>query len=105
VALAHKAYRDGCITHATLELWVDEQFKFIASKALLMLCAEVAPAGCRDCSIYLQDKTSNPAASHVVEMPSYGHAFHRKCITKWIGRSSTCLMCRLDLSMYLDPAV
>ena len=24
VALARKAYRDGCIAHATLELWVDE---------------------------------------------------------------------------------
>jgi hypothetical protein len=105
VALAHKACQDGCITHATLELWVDEQFKFIMSKALLMLCAEVALARCRDCSIYLQDETSNPVASHAVEMPDYGHAFHRKCITKWISRSSTCLMCRLDLSTYLDPVV
>ena len=24
VALVREAYRDGCITHTTLELWVDE---------------------------------------------------------------------------------
>ena len=48
MALAHKAYRDGCITHSTLKLWVNEQLKFIASEALLTLCAEAeaAPAGC-----------------------------------------------------------
>ena len=48
VALAREAYRDGCIAHATLELWVDKQLKFIASEVLLTLCMEVeaAPAGC-----------------------------------------------------------
>jgi hypothetical protein len=77
-----------------LELWVDEQLKFIASVALLTLCvetkAEAALAGCRDCSIYLEDETSNPTANHVVEMPSCSHTFHRKCITKWFGRRSAC---------------
>ncbi|XP_066344626.1 uncharacterized protein [Miscanthus floridulus] len=107
VALAHEAYWDGCIAHATLELWVNEQLKFIASKALLMLCAEVeaALARCWGCIICLEDETSNPMADHAVEMPGYGHAFHRKCITKWFGRRSTCPMCRRDLSMYLDPVV
>ena len=65
-----------------LELWVDKQLKFIASEELLTLCAEVqaeaAPARCRDYSICLEDETSNPTAGHAVEMPSYGHAFHRK---------------------------
>ncbi|XP_066324187.1 putative RING-H2 finger protein ATL37 [Miscanthus floridulus] len=107
IALVHKAYQDGCITHATLELWVDEQLKFIAFEVLLTLCVEAkaAPAGCRDCSIYLEDETSNPTASHAMEMPGYGHAFHHKCITKWFYRRSTCPMCRRDLSMYLDPVV
>jgi hypothetical protein len=52
-ALAHEDCQDGCITHATLELWVNEQLKFIASEVLLMLCteAEAAPAGCWDYSI------------------------------------------------------
>ena len=36
MAVACKAYWDGCISHATLELWVDDQLKFIASEALLM---------------------------------------------------------------------
>jgi hypothetical protein len=105
MALVREACWDGYIAHATLELWVNEQFKFITSKALLTLYAEAAPAGCLDCSIYLHDETSNPMAGHAMEMPDYGHAFHRKCITKWISRSSTCLMCRLDLSTYLDPVV
>jgi hypothetical protein len=60
---------------------------------------------CRDCSICLQDETSNTGGGHAMEMPSCGHTFHRKCITKWFGRSSTCSMCRLDLSTYLDLAV
>jgi hypothetical protein len=61
-ALARKAYQDGCIIHVMLELWVDEHLKFIASKALLMLCAEVEAVlvGCWDNSIYLEDETSNP---------------------------------------------
>jgi hypothetical protein len=42
-------------------------------------------------------------ASHGVEMPGYGHAFHRKCITKWFDWRSTYPMCQRDLSMYLDP--
>jgi len=39
-----------------------------------MLCveAEVAPMGCRDCSIYLEDETSNHVAGHAVEMLGYG---------------------------------
>ena len=53
MALACEACQDGYIAHATLELWVDEQFKFITSKALLTLCAEAAPLGCQDCSIFL----------------------------------------------------
>ncbi|XP_066373219.1 uncharacterized protein [Miscanthus floridulus] len=89
MALAYEACRDGCITHATLELWVDEQLKFITSEALLTLCveaeAEAAPAGCQDCSICLEDETSNPMAGHAMKMPDYGHAFHRMCITKWFG--------------------
>ena len=62
--LARKACQDGCIAHATLELWVDEQLKFIASEALLTLCAEAeaAVAGCQDYSICLEDETSNPTA-------------------------------------------
>ena len=49
MALVCVACRDGCIAHATLELWVDEQLMFIASKALFMLYAEVeaVPAGCQ----------------------------------------------------------
>ena len=47
--------------------------------------AEAVPIGCRDYIICLEDETSNPAAAHAVEMPGYGHAFHRKCITKWFG--------------------
>ncbi|XP_066341697.1 uncharacterized protein [Miscanthus floridulus] len=106
-ALAHEACRDGCITHGTLELWVDEQLKFIMSKVLLTLCmeAEAAPVVCWDRNICLDDETSNPMASHAVEMPGCGHAFHYKCITKWFGQRSTCPMCQRDLSMYLDPAV
>jgi hypothetical protein len=71
----------------TPELWVDKQFKFIASKALLTLCAEVEVAlvGCRDCSIYLEDETSNPMVGHAMKMPGCDHAFHHKCITKWFG--------------------
>ena len=50
MALTREAYQVGCIVHATLELWVDEQLKFIMSEALLTLCteaeAEAAPAGC-----------------------------------------------------------
>ena len=99
VAMAREAYQDGYIAHATLELWVDEQFKFIASKALLTLCAEAALAGCWDYNICLQDETSNPAASHAVKMHDCGHAFHLKCITKWFGRRSTYPKCRQDLSM------
>ena len=53
MVLAHKACRDGCITRATLELWVDKQFKFITSKALLKLYVEVASAGCQDYSFCL----------------------------------------------------
>ncbi|XP_066350377.1 uncharacterized protein [Miscanthus floridulus] len=96
VALACEACRDGCIAHTMLELWVDEQLKFIMSKALLTLCveAEAVPAWCRDYSIYLEDETSNPMGGHAMEMPSYGHAFHRKCITMWFGQRSTCPMCR-----------
>ncbi|XP_066324147.1 uncharacterized protein [Miscanthus floridulus] len=107
VALARKACRDGCIAHAMLELWVDEQLKFIVSEALLTVYAKVeaAPAGCRDYSICLEDETSNPVAGLVVEMPGYGHAFHYKCINKSFGQRSTCPMCRRDLSMYLDLAV
>ena len=97
VALACEACCDGCIAHATLELWVNKQLKFIASEELLTLCAEVqaeaAPARCRDYSICLEDETSNPTAGHAVEMPGYGHAFHRKCITKWFSWRSTCPMC------------
>ena len=37
VALECKACRDGCIAHAMLELWVDEQLKFIMFEAFLML--------------------------------------------------------------------
>ena len=81
--------------------------KFIASEALLTLCAEAeaAPAGRRDYSICLEDETSNPAADLAVEMHGYGHAFHCKCITKWFGWRSTGPMCQRDLSMYLDPIV
>ena len=76
------------------------------TKAVLMLYVVVAAlAGCRDCSIYLEDETSNPTANLALEMPGCGHAFHCKCITKWFGWRSTCPMCRRDLSMYLDPAV
>ena len=86
MALAHRACRDGCIAHATIELWVDEQFQFTTSKALFTLYTEaVAPAGCWDYNICLEDERSNLAASYDVEMPSYGHAFHRKCITKWFS--------------------
>ena len=50
MALAREAYWDGYITHAMLELWINEQLKFIMSEALLMLCveaeAEAVPAGC-----------------------------------------------------------
>ena len=74
-----------------------------------MLCAETeakaALAGCWDCSICLEDETSNPMAGHAMEMPGCGHVFHHKCIIKWFGRRSTCSMCRRDLSMYLDPTV
>ena len=61
--------------------------KFITSKALVSLYAEpeAAPAGCWDCSICLEDETSNPTAGHAMEMPNCGHAFHRKCITKWFA--------------------
>jgi len=63
MALAREACRDGCITHAMLELWVNEQLKFIASEALLTFCmdAEAALVGCWDYSICLEDETSNPA--------------------------------------------
>ncbi|XP_066358114.1 uncharacterized protein [Miscanthus floridulus] len=105
--LARKACWDGYITHAMLELWVNEQLKFIASEALLMFCvdAEVALVGCWDYNICLEDETSNLAAGLAVEMPSYGHTFHRKCVTKWFGRRSTSPMCQRDLSMYVDPTV
>ena len=56
-------------------------------------------------SICMEDETSYPTVSHAIEVHSYDHAFQCKCITKWFGRSCTCLMCRLDLSTYLDPAV
>ncbi|XP_066380841.1 uncharacterized protein [Miscanthus floridulus] len=106
MTLACEACQDSCITHAMFERWVDEQFEFIASKELLTLCAEaVAPAGCQDCSIYPHDGTSNPIADDAMEMPGYGHAFHRMYITEWFGRRSTCPMCRLDLATHLDPAV
>ena len=109
VALARETCWDGCIAHATLELWVDKQLKFIASEELLTLCAEVqaeaAPARCRDYSICLEDETSNPVVGHAMEMPGSGHKFHLKCITKWFGRRSTYPMYRRHLSMYLDPAV
>ena len=63
-----------------LELWVDEQLKFITSEAFLTLCAEAKAAlsGCWDCSICLKDETSNTTAGLAMEMPSYGHAFHHK---------------------------
>ena len=107
MALTREAYQVGCIVHATLELWVDEQLKFIASEALLTLCAEAkaAPVGCPDYIFCLEDETSNPVADHAVEMPGCGHTFHHKCITKWFGQRSTCPMCRQDLSKYLDPTV
>jgi hypothetical protein len=78
VALAREAYQDGCIVHATLELWSDEQLKFIASKVLLMLCAEAekVPAGCHDCNICLEDETSNLTIGHAMEMPGCSHTFH-----------------------------
>ena len=89
-----------------LALWVDKHLKFIAFEALLMLCVEaVVLVGCWDYNIRLEDETSNPVADHAMEMLGYGHAFLHKCITKWFGRTSTCPMCRRDLSMYLDPAV
>ena len=49
VALACEACWDGDIAHATLELWVKEQLKFIMSKALLTQCVEAkaAPVGCQ----------------------------------------------------------
>jgi hypothetical protein len=61
-----------------------------------MLCmeAEAAPAGCWDYSICLEDEASNPVIGHAVEMPGCGHAFHRRCITKWYAQRSTCPMCR-----------
>ena len=95
IALAREACRDGCIAHTMVELWVEEQLKFITSEALLMLCVETKAVleGCWDCSICLEDQTSNPAASHAMEMPGCGHTVHRKCITKWFGRRSTCPMC------------
>jgi hypothetical protein len=107
VALACEACQDGCIAHTTLELWVDEQLKFIASKALLTFCtkAEVAPIGCQGSSIYLKDEKANPTTSHAMEMPGCSNAFHRKCITKWFTQRSTYSMCQQDLSMYLDPTV
>ncbi|XP_066323606.1 putative RING-H2 finger protein ATL37 [Miscanthus floridulus] len=107
MTLECKAYRDGCIAHTTLELWVDKQLKFITSEVLLTLCAEAeaVPAACWDYSICQEDETSNPMAGHAMEMLGCGHAFHRKCITKWFGQRSTCPMCRRDLSMYLDPTV
>ena len=37
MALVHEACWDGCIAHATFELWVDEQLKFMTSEALSML--------------------------------------------------------------------
>ena len=46
MAQAREACQDGCIAHTTIVLEVDEQVKFIASEALLTLCAEVAPVGC-----------------------------------------------------------
>ena len=69
--------------------------KFIVFEALLMFCAEAeaAPVGCQDCSICLEDEISNPVAGHAVVMPSCGHTFHHKCITKWFGQRSTCPMC------------
>ena len=105
--LARKACQDGCIAHATLELWVNKQFKFIASKALLTLYAkaEVVPVGCREYNICLEDKTSIYVADLVVELPDCVHTFHRKCITKWFARRSTYPLCRRDLSMYLGSAV
>ena len=67
------------------------------SEALLMLYveaeAEAVPIGCRDYIIYLEDETSNPTADHAMEMPGFGHTFHLKCITKWFGWRSICLMC------------
>ena len=68
-----------------LDLEVHEQLKFIAPKALLTLYVEVkaVPAVCQDYNISVEDETSNPMSDHAVGMPSYGHTFHHKCITKW----------------------
>ena len=118
IPVSHSTQQISILTQLTP--WLAQSWKPTSSHALLLNfgvnnCVWGAlnalrggggsASGGWDCNIYLEDETSNPVANHAVEMPSYGHTFHCKCITQWFDRRSTCLMCRWDLSMYLDPAV
>ena len=50
-----------------------------------------------ECSICLRDFVDGEEVS-VMPCPLRGHEFHPECITKWLGISSTCPLCRHGLA-------
>ncbi|KAI4963869.1 hypothetical protein ZWY2020_012442 [Hordeum vulgare] len=68
-------------------------------EALLMACKESAVdldgAETDDCAICLGGLGAEPA----VELPTCEHAFHRRCISTWFSKTTTCPMCRGDVRL------
>ncbi|XBI95714.1 hypothetical protein VPH35_032120 [Triticum aestivum] len=67
-------------------------------EALLMACKEreldLDGAGTTDdCAICLDGLEGEPA----VELPACRHSFHRRCISTWFSKKTTCPMCREDV--------
>uniref|UniRef100_A0ACD5XK18 Uncharacterized protein n=1 Tax=Avena sativa TaxID=4498 RepID=A0ACD5XK18_AVESA len=78
-------------------------------QALLMACKErVAGEGeldgeslrvTADCAICFDGLDGESA----VELPSCEHVFHRRCISKWFSKATTCPMCRGDVRLSALP--
>ncbi|XP_037475046.1 RING finger protein 215-like [Triticum dicoccoides] len=69
-------------------------------EALLMACKEreldLDGAGTTDdCAICLDGLEGEPA----VQLPGCPHAFHRRCISTWFSKKTTCPMCRDDVRL------
>ncbi|XP_044971137.1 RING finger protein 215-like [Hordeum vulgare subsp. vulgare] len=68
-------------------------------QALLMACKEreldLRAAKTDDCAICLNGLEGEPA----VELPTCEHAFHRRCISTWFSKATTCPMCRGDVRL------
>jgi hypothetical protein len=47
-----------------------------------------------ECSICLQEF----GAEDEIKVPYCGHAFHKDCLGRWLGRERTCALCRQDVT-------